>query len=121
VGLPGRCGFRFTAYLQSRDYRAVRHRQALLRMQCPLARRSRGAVKRLDQVAGDLRFADVAGCSQILSGSNEVYALVNGEKDDASRASASSQLFRDGKATYTAQIHVQENNVWIQSGGFFKH
>jgi hypothetical protein len=78
-------------------------------------------VKRLDQVAGDLRFADVAGCSQILSSSNEFDALVNGEKDDAGRASAASQLFRDSKATYIAQIHVQKNNVWVQSGRFFKH
>jgi len=78
-------------------------------------------VKRLDQVAGDLRFADVAGCTQILSGSNEVYALVDGEKDDAGRASAASQLFRDNEATHIAQIHVEENNVWIQSGGLFEH
>ena len=68
-----------------------------------------------------MRFADVTGRSQILSGSNEVYALVNREKDDAGRASAASQLFGDSKAAYFAQIHVQEDDVWIQSGGFFKH
>ena len=78
-----------------------------------------GGLKRLYQVAADLRFADVAGCSQVLSGSNEVYALVNREKDDAGRASTASQLFRDSKATYIAQIHVQENDVCLQSGGFF--
>jgi hypothetical protein len=78
-------------------------------------------VKRLYEVAGDVRFADVASCSQVLSGSNEVYALVNREKDDAGRASAASQLFRDSKATDFAQIHVQENDVWIQSGGLCKH
>jgi hypothetical protein len=91
-------------------------------MQCLAGRRPRGgALKRLYEVAGDLRFADVASCSQILSGSNEVYTLVNGEKDNAGRASAASQLFRDSKATYIAQIYVQENDVCIQSGGFFKH
>jgi hypothetical protein len=107
-------------YLQLRlslDLRVVRY--AAWSVSC---RRPRGGgVKRLYQVAGDLRFADVAGCSQILGGSNEVYALVNGEKDDAGGASAASQLFRDSKATYIAQIHVQENDVCIQSGGFFKY
>jgi hypothetical protein len=78
-------------------------------------------VKGPDQVAGDLRLADVAGCSQILGSPDEIDALVNGKKDDAGGASAASQLLRDSKATYIAQIHIQENDVWIQSGGFFKH
>ena len=51
-------------WLPSPDLRVVRHRCASLRMQCLAGRRSRGGgVKRLYQVAGDLRFADVASCS----------------------------------------------------------
>jgi hypothetical protein len=115
------CALRVTHTYDNAEHRAASHRQAVLRRLCPDDWRSRGSVKRLDQVAGDLRFADVASCSQILSGSNEVYALVNGEKDDARWASAAPQLFRNDEATYIAQIHVQENNVRIQGGGFFKH
>ena len=89
-------------------------------MQCLIGRRPGGGLKGLDEVAGDLRFADVTGCSQILSGANEFFALVNGEKDDAGGASTAAQLFSDSKATYVAQIHVEENNVRIQSRGFLK-
>ena len=91
-----------------------------LGMQCLIGRRARGGLKCLDEVAGDLRFADVTGRAQILSGANEFFAFVNGEKDDAGGASTASQLFSDSKATYIAQIHVQENNVRIQSRGFLK-
>ena len=54
-----------------------------------------GGVKRLHEVAGDLRFEDVTGRTQILSGLNEVCALVNRQKDDLGRATGASQLFRD--------------------------
>ena len=48
--------------------------------------RLEGGVKCLHEITGDLRFEDIAGRSQILSGSNEVDALVNREKDDSGRA-----------------------------------
>jgi hypothetical protein len=54
-----------------------------------------GGVKRLHEVAGDLRFEDVTGRTQILSGLNEVCALVNRQKDNFGRATGASQLFRD--------------------------
>jgi ABC-type uncharacterized transport system ATPase component len=64
-----------------------------------------------------LRFEDIAGRSQILSGPNEVYALVNREKDDSGRATRTSQLLRDMEATDITQIDIEENNVWLEVRG----
>jgi hypothetical protein len=74
-------------------------------------------VKRLHEITGDLRFEDIAGRSQILSGPNEVYALVNREKDNSGRATRTSQLLRDMEATDITQIDIEENNVWLEVRG----
>ena len=74
-------------------------------------------MKRLHEVTGDLRFEDIAGRSQILSGPNEVDALVNREKDDSGRATRTSQVLRHTEPTDITQIDIQENNVWLEVCG----
>jgi hypothetical protein len=73
-----------------------------------------GGVKRLHEITCDLRFEDIAGRSQILSGSNEVYVLVNREKDNSGSATRVFQLLRDTEPTDITQIDIQENDVWLE-------
>lgn len=85
-----------------------------------LVPRLEGGVKCLHQITRDLRFEDIAGRAQILSGPNEVYVLVNREKDDSSRATRAFQLLRDTEPADITQIDIQENNVWLEVHGLLK-
>jgi hypothetical protein len=76
--------------------------------------RLEGGVKRIHEITRDLRFEDIAGRSQILGGSNEVYVLVNREKDDSGRATRAFQLLRDTEPADITQIDIQENDVWLE-------